>query len=79
MDIQTLTTFFMWCSIINGVLILWFIIFVTSPDFIYRTQTKWFPVPRETFNVAMYSFYGLFKLLFIFLNLVPYIALRIIG
>ena len=80
MDIQTLTTFFMWCSIINGgILILWLLIYVFAPDCIYRIQTKWFPVPRETFNVAMYTFYGLFKVFFIFLNIVPYIALRIIG
>ena len=78
MDIQTLTTFFMWCTIINGgILILWFIFIVFAPDFIYRIQTRWFPIPRETFNVAMYTFYGLFKVLFIFLNVVPYVALLI--
>jgi hypothetical protein len=79
MDIQTLTTFFMWCAIINGsILILWFILFVFAPGFIYGIQTKWFPIPRETFNVAMYSFFGLFKLFFIFFNVVPYVALLIV-
>lgn len=80
MDIQTLTTFFMWCSIINGALLaLWVTIQMAAPDLVYRTQSFWFPIPRETFNVIFYSFLGLFKLLFLIFNLVPYIALLIIG
>ncbi len=45
MDIQTLTTFFMWCTIINGgIFILWTVFSAFAPDFIYRTQSKWFPI-----------------------------------
>ena len=79
MDTQTLISFFMWCSIINGVLlILWTLIAIFMPDLMYRTQSKWFPVPRETFNIVIYSFLGLFKIIFLFFNVVPYIALMII-
>ncbi len=80
MDIQIFTTFFMWCTIINGgILILWLVFIALAPDCIYHIQTKWFPVSKETFNVAMYSFFGLFKIIFLFLNVVPYVALLIIG
>lgn len=80
MDIQTLRAFFMWCTIINGgILILWSAFFVFTPDLVYRTQSKWFPIPRETFNVVFYSFLGLFKILFLVFNIVPYVALLIIG
>ena len=80
MDIQTLTTFFMWCTIINGFLfILWVIMYIVAPDLIYRTQSKWFPISRETYNVLMYSFLGLFKIIFLIFNVVPYIVLLIIG
>jgi len=80
MDIQILTNFFMWCSIINGgVLILWTLLFIIMPDLIYRIQSKWFPLPRETFNTVIYSFLGLFKLLFLVFNIVPFIALLIIA
>ncbi len=79
MDIQTLTAFFMWCTIINaGILVLWSVFFVFAPDFVYRIQSKWFPIPRETFNVTIYSFLGLFKVVFIVFNLVPYVALLIV-
>jgi len=80
MDIQTFTTFFMWCTILNGsILTLWTFAFMFAPDLTYRTQNKWFPIPRESFNVVMYSFLGLFKILFLVFNIVPYIALLIIG
>ncbi|MFH1487113.1 MAG: DUF6868 family protein [Chloroflexota bacterium] len=36
-------------------------------------------MPRETFNVAIYSFMGLFKVFVFVFNLVPYVALVIVG
>ncbi len=80
MDIQTLTAFFMWCTIMNGGLVVfWIIICTAAPDLVYRTQSKWFPISRETFDVVMYSFFGLFKIVFLVFNLVPYLALLIVG
>ena len=80
MDIQTLTTVFMWCSIMNGALLLfWITMCISVPDLVYRTQSKWFPIPRDTFNVVMYSFLGLFKIFFLVFNVVPCIALLIVG
>ena len=79
MDIQTLTAFFMWCAIMNGgLLVLWTITLIVAPDFVYRTQSKWFPISRETFDVVIYSFLGLFKIVFLVFNVVPYVALLII-
>lgn len=80
MDIQSLTRFFMWCTIINGsLLVLWSMMIMAAPDLVFRTQAKFFPIPRETYNVVMYSFVGLFKFMFLIFNFVPYIALNIIG
>ena len=80
MAIQTLTTFFMWCTIINGaLLVLWITMCIVAPDLVYRTQKVWFPISRETFDVVMYSFLGLLKIVFLIFNLVPYVALLIVG
>jgi hypothetical protein len=80
MDIQFLTTFFMWCTIINGcILFMWTVFFVFAPELVYRTQNKWIPIPRETYNVVMYSFLGVFKIVFLIFNLMPFVALLIIG
>jgi len=80
MDIQTLTTFFMWCTIINGgIFVLWTVFLLFAPELTYRTQRAFFPIPRETYNVVIYSFLGLFKIVFLVFNVVPYIALLLVG
>lgn len=80
MDIPTLTRLFMWCTIINGSLFtLWALFIRFAPDLVYRTQVGWIPMPRETFNVVIYSFLGLFKIVYLVFNVVPFVALLIIG
>ena len=80
MDINALQTFFMWCTIINGA---WFVfaamICVFAGDWVFRMQSKWFPISRDTFNVVIYSFFALFKIVFVVFNVVPYVALLIVG
>ena len=80
MDIITVRAFFMWCTIFNGVLmIISFLICALAGDWVYRMHSKWFPISREAFNVAIYSFIGLYKMFLWFFNLIPYIVLVIIG
>ena len=80
MDIETLTTFFMWCTIINGgIFLLWTVFLLGTPELVYRIQNFWFPIPRETYNVVIYSFLGLFKIFLLIFNVVPFVALLIIG
>ncbi len=80
MDIPTLTTFFMWCTIINaGLIIYTSVIVICAPDFVYRLHSKWFPISREAFNIAIYSYLGLLKIFFIIFSLTPWLALLIIS
>ena len=80
MDIQTLTDFFMWCSIINiGFLFFLALIFMLAPNLTYRLQSWFIPISRETFNVVFYSFIGFFKVVVLVFNVVPWIALEIIA
>ncbi len=80
MNIQTLTDFFMWCSILNmGLMIFAFIFITLSGDFVYRMHTRWFPMSRETFNVVLYSTLGAYKLILFIFCITPWIALEIIA
>ncbi len=80
MDIQTLTLFFMWCTIISsGFLLFLALIFMLTPNLVYRLQSKFIPITRETFNIVFYSFMGFFKVVVLVFNVVPWIALEIIG
>ena len=80
MDIEILTRFFMWCTIINaGLLIFFFLTVAFAGDFVYKIHSKRFPMPREKFNVILYSFMGAYKIFVYVFNIVPWIALAIIG
>jgi len=80
MDIQTITSFFMWCSIINiGFLIFLALVYMLMPNLAYQLQSKFIPISRETFDIVFYSFIGFFKVVVLVFNVVPWIALIIIG
>jgi hypothetical protein len=80
MDIATLRAVFMWCTILTGAIyILTAIMCAFAGGWIYRIQSKWFPLPRETFNVVIYSYLGVFKIVFLVFVLIPYVALLIVG
>lgn len=80
MDVQILAKFFMWCTILNaGLIMCAFMIWVLAGDFVYKTHSKWFQMPRETFNMVFYSILGVYKILFLVLNVAPWVALSIVG
>ena len=80
MDIGILRSFFMWCTILNvGLLLLSFLICTFAGDWVYRMHSRWFPMPRETFNVVIYSFLGVYKIAVWVFALIPYVALVIMG
>ena len=80
MEIETVRDFFMWCTIINVALLSLSILLCScTGDWVYRMHTKWFPMPRETFTVVLYSFLGVYKMMLIMFSFVPYVALLIVG
>jgi len=80
MDIDSITAFFMWCTILNiALLLLSSLICLCAGDWVHRIHSKWFSISRETFNVAIYSFIGLYKIFIFVFVLIPYIALLIVA
>ena len=80
MHVEMLRRFFLWCTILNGgLLILSFVICAFARDWVYGMHSKWFAIPRGTFDVVIYSFLGVFKIFVLMFNLIPYIALVIVG
>ena len=80
MDIKTLIGFFKWCTVINIALFAFTItMFMAVPDLVYRTQNWIFPMSREVFNVVLYSFLAVHKIMIIIFNVVPLISLLIIS
>jgi len=79
MDLQMLSRFFLWCTLINaGLLLLSFFFWLLAADFMFKLYGLWFSLPRESFNLLYLSLLGLFKLLIIVFNAVPWLVLEFI-
>jgi hypothetical protein len=75
-----MTEFFLWCSVINtGLLLLWALMLLVAPGWVYRTQKAYFPMDESQFRLVFYCLLGFFKMQVIVFNWVPYFALRIMS
>jgi len=80
MDITTVKAFFLWCTILNAVMLgLSFLVYLFLGDWSYQMNNRMFSISRETFNTLSCSFIALYKIFVLAFNLVPYVALVIIG
>lgn len=72
MNTEFLRSFFLWCAILNYVLLLWwFIVFRFAHDWLFRFHGKWFRLSVE--GMAAYKI-GIFLF-----ALAPWLALLIIS
>lgn len=81
MNIEMLTAFFMWYTIINaGIFVFWLFFYKATPNLTLKTQQWLFQgLTKEEFDKTMYNFLGYFKLGILFFGAAPWIALLIIG
>ena len=80
MEPKQLTSFFGWCSLINGtILILMTLVYMAAPDLVFRTQTSFFPITQEAFTIVFYCFLALFKALWLIFNVIPWVALIVMA
>ena len=80
MTLEAIRSTLAWCTVINlGLLTWWFLFFILAHDWTYRFHSKWFNLSVEKFDSIHYAGIAFFKSLVIMFNLVPYLALRIVG
>jgi len=80
MNIKMAEEFLLWCGAINfGMLLIWFLFFMLAHDWLYGITGRWFRLSVEQFGALNYIGIAIFKIGIILFNLVPYVALRIIG
>lgn len=69
-----------WCTVINYSLVfLWFIIFAFAREWMYRLHGHWFTLSVEQFAMVHYAGMASYKVGILLLNLVPYVALHLVG
>ncbi len=69
-----------WSAVINmGLLLFWFLFMTLAHDFVHRFHGKWFKLSMEKIDAIHYTGMLFFKICIFLFNIVPYIALRIVG
>jgi len=61
------------------VLLWWFLVFTLAHDWMHRFHGRWFRLPVEPFDAIHYAGMTMYKIGIILFNLIPYIALHIVG
>jgi Family of unknown function (DUF6868) len=80
MTVEQIRDVLAWCSVINiGLLLWWFLLFALAHDFVYRLHGKWFKLTVERFDAIHYAGMAFFKIGIFLLNIVPYLAIRIVA
>lgn len=78
LSIESITSFLGWCAVINtGVLILSSALLIAFMQPIINLHSKLFGLEKENLPLAYFQYLGNYKIAIFILNIVPYIALRV--
>jgi len=76
--IETLTTFLGWCSIISSsILIISTVLLILLKSTVEKIHSKLFDIDEKALPMSYFQYLGNLKIAIIILNIVPYIALKI--
>ncbi len=80
MSIEQVTAFFGWCSVIN-IGFLWFtaLMLIFAGDWAKGIHSRMFKVKKEDLGNMYFNYLAYMKLLIIVFNVVPWLALKIMG
>jgi hypothetical protein len=79
MSIETARSFFLWCSVINyGILVFWAVIVMFWRERVYRLWSRWFALPQAQFDALNLGGMPFYKTGIILFNIVPCIALYLV-
>jgi hypothetical protein len=80
MSLEVMRNFLLWCTVVNyGILLVWFLVFMLARDWIQRFHGRWFRLPGDQFDTLHYAGMSVYKIGILLFNLVPYVALCIVG
>lgn len=80
MSIEVVRHFLLWCTILNYILLsVWFFCFLYAHDRMQRLHGRWFRLSAEQFDAIHYGGMAVYKIGVFLFNLIPLIALYIVG
>lgn len=80
MELEHLRQFFLWGTVLTAAfLVLSLVIVGYASEWVYQIHSRWAPISREAFHIAIYCFLGAIKMVLFLFYLIPYLALRLMG
>ncbi len=80
MNIEIVRNFLLWCTVINyGMILVWFLFFMLAHNRMYSLHSRWFRLNAEQFDAIHYTGMAIYKIGILLFNLIPYVALCIVG
>ena len=80
MELETLTAFFGWCSLINiGLMLLSTVTLLVGQESIVRIHSRMFGLEKKELQRAYFQYLAQLKIAVLVFSIVPYIALKMIG
>jgi hypothetical protein len=80
MSLQVVRSALLWCTIINdALLVVWFVMLVLPHEWLDRIWRRWFHVSDDSFDAMNLAGISLYKIGILLFNLVPCLALWIVG
>jgi hypothetical protein len=62
-----------------ALLVVWFAWFVFAGDWIYQIHSRWFQIPRQSFDAIHYTGMAVTKIAIILVFLLPWIAIKLLS
>jgi len=80
MNIEQLTEFFKCLTIINvGLFMINAVLIILMRKLVCKMHGKMFGITEENIAIILYSWLGLYKIMILIFNIVPYVALILMG
>jgi hypothetical protein len=80
MNIAIVKSVLLWCTLINyGLLAFWGVLMLLPHEWLHRLWGRWYRISPEQFDTVSFAGILFYKILIFVFNLVPYIALVIVG
>jgi len=80
LTLETVRAAFGWATVMNwAIFFFWFAIYANAKEWIQKYHGKWFELTPQQFDQIHYAGMAMFKLGILLFNLVPSLALRIVG
>jgi hypothetical protein len=80
MSAEVVRNALLWCTVINyGLLLVWSLAYRVARGGVHQLWGRWFRLSGEQFDALSFAALAVYKVGILLFNLVPYVALLLVG